>query len=58
MSTCTMPRNVLLHECTRHIRTLPLLAYLKNSRGAVLHGLISFTEEATGTQECSLGERA
>jgi hypothetical protein len=29
LSTCTLSCNVLLHDCTRHTRTLPLLTYLE-----------------------------
>jgi hypothetical protein len=57
-STYIMSCNVLLHDCTRHTRTLPLLKDLEDSHEANLRGLGSFTEVVTGTQECALGERA
>jgi hypothetical protein len=41
--------NVLLDECTRHTRTLPLLADFEDNREADLRGLSSFTEAITGT---------
>jgi hypothetical protein len=57
-STRTMSCNALLHECTRHTRTLPLLTDLRSRREAHLRGLSSFTDALTWTQECALGERA
>jgi hypothetical protein len=39
--------NVLLHDCTRHTRTLPLLIDLEASREADLRGLGSFIEAVT-----------
>jgi hypothetical protein len=57
-STCTMLCNVLLHDCTRHTRTLPLLTDLWGRREAYLRGQSSFTKAVNGTQECALGERA
>jgi hypothetical protein len=57
-STCTISCKVLLHDCTRHTRTLPLLTDLAGRREADLRGLSSFTEAFTGTQECALGKRA
>jgi hypothetical protein len=53
-----MSCNVLLQDCTRHTRTLPLLTDLWSRREADLRGLRSFTEAVTGTQECALGKRA
>jgi hypothetical protein len=44
-----MSCNVLLHECTRHTRTLPLLTNLEASRETDLRDLGSFTEAVTGT---------
>jgi hypothetical protein len=55
---CTMSCNALLHDCTRHTRTLPLLTNLEDNREAYLRGLSSFTETVIGTHECALGERA
>jgi hypothetical protein len=57
-STCTMLCNVLLQDCTRHTRTLPLLRDLWGRREADLRGQSSLTEAVNGTQECALGERA
>jgi hypothetical protein len=57
-STCTMSCNVLLHDCTRHTRTLPLLTDLRGRREADLRGLSLFIEAVTGTHECALGKRA
>jgi hypothetical protein len=57
-STCTMFCNVLLHDYTRNIRTLPLLIDLEEIREVDLRGLYSFTKAINGTQECALGERA
>jgi hypothetical protein len=57
-SICTMSCNVLLHDCTRHTRTLPLLTYLEGSREAGLRGLGSFTKVLTWIRVCALGERA
>jgi hypothetical protein len=58
-SNCTMSScNVLLHGCTRHTRTLPLLTDLWGRRKADLRGLSSFIEAVTGTRECALCERA
>jgi hypothetical protein len=45
-----MSYNVQLHDCTRHTRTLPLLAYLEDSREADLRGLGSFIEAVNGTR--------
>jgi hypothetical protein len=42
-STCTMLCNVLLHDCTRHTRTLPLLTNLDDSREADFRCLSSFS---------------
>jgi hypothetical protein len=53
-----MYNNVLLHDCTRHTRTLPLLTGLEASHGADLRGLGSFTDAFIGTHECAVGERA
>jgi hypothetical protein len=41
-STRTMSCNVVLHDCTRHTRTLPLLTNLEDNREAGLRGLSSF----------------
>jgi hypothetical protein len=57
-STYTMSCNVLLHDCTRHTRTLPLLTDLEAAARLTSVVLSSFTEAVTGTQECALGERA
>jgi hypothetical protein len=57
-STCTMSGNVLLQNCTRHTRTLPLLTDLRGRREADLRGQSAITKGATGTEECALGERA
>jgi hypothetical protein len=57
-STCTMSFNVLLHDNTRHTRTLPLLTDLEFAARQTSVALSSFTEAVTGTQECALGERA
>jgi hypothetical protein len=57
-SICTLSCNILLHDCTRHTRTLPLLIDLEASREVVLRGLGSFIETDIGTEECALGERA
>jgi hypothetical protein len=43
-STCTVSCNVLLHDCTRHTRTLPLLRDLEVDRETNLRGLGSFNE--------------
>jgi hypothetical protein len=48
-----MSCNVLLHDCTRHTRTLSLLTYLED-----LLGISSFIEAVIGTDECALGERS
>jgi hypothetical protein len=53
-----MSGNVVLHDCTRHTRTLPLLTHLETSREADLRGLGSFTQAINGTQESALDERA
>jgi hypothetical protein len=42
-STCTMYCNVVLQDCTRHTRTLPLLTVQLGRRDADLRGLSSFT---------------
>jgi hypothetical protein len=57
-STNTMSCNVLLQDCTRHTRTLPLLTDLEAAVRQTSVVLGSFTEAVTGTQECALGERA
>jgi hypothetical protein len=57
-STCTMSCTTVLHDYTRHTRTLPLLTNLEVSREADLRGLGSFTATFIGTHECALGERA
>jgi hypothetical protein len=57
-STYTMSCNVLLHDYTRHTRTLPLLTNFEVSCKANLRGLLSFIEAITGTRECAHGERA
>jgi hypothetical protein len=57
-STCKTLCNVMLQDCTRHTRTLPLLTYLEDDRHADLRGLGSFTKAFNGTRECALGERA
>jgi hypothetical protein len=49
-STCTLSGNVLLQDCTRHTRTLPLLTDLEASREADLRGMGSFNEVVLGTQ--------
>jgi hypothetical protein len=49
---------VLLHDCTRHTRTLSLLTNLEISRVADFRGLGSFSEAVVGTYELALGERA
>jgi hypothetical protein len=56
-STCTMCRNVRLHDYTRHTRTLPLLNDLEDIREADLCRLSYFTEAINGTRECALDER-
>jgi hypothetical protein len=49
-STCIiMSYNVLLHEYTRHTRTLPLLKDLEVSHEADLRGIGSFSEAAIRT---------
>jgi hypothetical protein len=48
-STCTMSCKVLLHDCTRHTHTLPLLNDLEDNREADLRGLGSFIEALTRT---------
>jgi hypothetical protein len=53
-----MSCNVLLHDCTRHTHTLPLLTDFEDNREPDLRGLDSFTKAITGTQECAVGERA
>jgi hypothetical protein len=57
-STCTMLCSVLLQDCTRHTRTLPLLTDLEDNREADLRGLGSFADAVTRTRECAVGERA
>jgi hypothetical protein len=57
-STCTMSCKVLLQDCTRHTRTLPLLTDLEAAARQTSVVLSSLTEAITGTQECALGERA
>jgi hypothetical protein len=57
-STCTMSCNVLLHECTCHTCTLPLLTYLEASSETHLRGLGSFIEAVIETRECAMGEPA
>jgi hypothetical protein len=52
-----MSGNVLLQDCTRHTRTLPLLTYLEASREADLRGLGSLAKAITETHECALSER-
>jgi hypothetical protein len=50
--------NVVLHDCTRHTRTLPLLTDLEGNYEVDLRGLGSFIEAVTWTQKRALGERA
>jgi hypothetical protein len=57
-STCTLSCNVLLHNCTRHTRTLPILRDLEVNRETSLRDQGSFNESVTWTKECALGERA
>jgi hypothetical protein len=57
-STCTMPCDVLLQDCTSHTRSLPLFTDLEDSREAHLRGLGFFAQANNGTHECALGERA
>jgi hypothetical protein len=57
-STCTMSGNVLLQDCTRHTRTLPLLTDLEVAARQTSVVLNSFTEAIIETQKCALGERA
>jgi hypothetical protein len=49
-STCTMPCNMLLQDCTRHNRTLPLLKDFEDNREAGLCGLSSLIDAVTRTQ--------
>jgi hypothetical protein len=53
-STCAMSCNVVLQDCTRHTRTLPLLTGLEGD----LCGPSSFTGALTWTHECARGKRA
>jgi hypothetical protein len=53
-----MSCNVMLHDFTRHTRTLPLLTDFEANREANLRGLGSFIEAITGTRKFAMGERA
>jgi hypothetical protein len=53
-----MSCNVVLHDCARHTRALPLSTDSEDSREAGLRGLGSFIEAVTKTEECMLGKRA
>jgi hypothetical protein len=50
--------NVLLQNCTRHTRTLPLLTDLEDNRVAYLRGIGFFNEAITRTRECARSKRA